>query len=713
MRRSRRVPTTWLVLVLAFAASAPLWSVAADADATTSAIDVTAVSPWVPADGDFRVEMRVTGSVPADASVRTSIHQRLRARGRASLRDVLDDVLDGGDLPNLLQTPTTRPIAELGDPTVGIVIDVPVRSTRAQPDDRVLLPSPGIHPVTIDLLDAAGASVATTTVFLNHLPAPSSTNGAGLPTMAVALHTVVDGPTAVDPDGRSQISRATRRSLSAVASLLTAVPQAPLSVAIRPTLLRGLTRSTDSEDRRILQSLQDAWKAPGHAFVASRMPDVGIDTGGLTATTDGNGEVLRQVALGDDTVRTVLGAAPSAATWFGDPTVTTQSLGVLQGLGVQRLAVSGDRLRMLTRGVDDDALTTRSVHLDPSGPTATATDAAASRRLGDAEVAAGLRANQVATTLMATWFSADDAGSAPGAPVAVLDVAPNTPPEVLRPLVTAFAAPGPLSADPLAVPAVATTRDDRPISAELTSRSTPDQGPAVREVVESRRLIEGFKSMAPSATDQVAEWEMLDAQTLDRSLNGTARDSYHVRIAGGIADQTGRIDMPRQRRIVLTSRSSTIPLRFRNRLPYDVSIRLRTRSVRLDIDGGTERTVVLHPGENRIDLKVTTRAPGATLLRVDATSPDGTLSIPSISIPVTSSTISGVGAALSALSLLVLAIWWFRTVRRDRRARRREERRRRIASSAVDASDDPSEPEHPAPVGPPAAGRADSVNPGG
>ena len=194
------------------------------------------------------------------------------------------------------------------------------------------------------------------------------------------------------------------------------------------------------------------------------------------------------------------------------------------------------------------------------------------------------------------------------------------------------------------------------------------------------------------------------------------RSAYHRHIDTAISSSTAQVEMPKQRRVLLTSRNSSIPLRFRNDLPYDVTIRLRIRSNRLDIGGGPERTVVLHPGGNVTDLPVTTRAPGATLLRIDATSPDGTLVLPSRAIPVTSSTISGVGAVLSVLSLLVLAGWWLTTVRRNRR-RRRDDRllRRRHAidsatvdSATIDSAEDPSNA-----ADAPRAEGADSVSPGG
>ena len=52
--------------------------------------------------------------------------------------------------------------------------------------------------------------------------------------------------------------------------------------------------------------------------------------------------------------------------------------------------------------------------------------------------------------------------------------------------------------------------------------------------------------------------------------------------------------------------------------------------------------------------------------------PDGGLTLPATSIPVRSTAVSGVGAALSILSILFLAGWWLHTNRRARRQRAEE-----------------------------------------
>jgi len=712
-----------VVCVGAVAAQADPEPTPSTTDVPRTVIEVTKVTPWVQPDGDFEVEMRVTGAVPDGAQLRTDIHQRIRAGSRTTLRREVERAMNDDALPGHLQTPSTRPLAELGDPAVGVVVSIPVRSNSSGSSDRVLLPTAGIHPVELSVLDAAGTPVDSVTVFLNRLPTRMPTTATAAPgVMSVSLYTLVDGPPAVSPDGVVDLDPDVRTALAAAADLTSSVPQAPLTLAIRPNLLSALGRSQDPEDQRVLEILRTTSADPTNASSLARMPYARVDTGGLVAAQDGAAELLRQVASGDTAVRQSLGAEAVASSWYGDDTVTTESLDILGALGVGRLVTSAERLRPTGRGVTDEDLFSLALGLDPTRLTTTAPDPMLTSILrGPAP--AGEASNMVTTALMATWFTAAERRDAFPGPSAVIAVPPSTDPATLQALLPSLTTGGPLTTDPAAVPERGATVGGRTASATLTARSTPDQGPAVRGVIDNRVRVDGFRSLAPTATTEPAEWELLVAQTLDREMTTTRRARYIGRVRAEVQARLNRIEMPKERRVVITATDATIPLRFRNGLPYDVTIELWTRSVRLDIGGGDRRVVVLHPGENRIDLPVTSRAPGGTMLRVDASSPDGTLVLPSVSIPVSSSTISGVGAALSILSLLFLAGWWLLTIHRDRRSRRANSRRpRRIVRADLEEAqgvDRPSDPtttvgtEEASAVGSSTGGPTDSVEPGG
>ena len=677
---------------------------------------VTSVSPWVEADGDFQVRFAPTAAVPLDASFSYTVHQRIRPQGRDSLRTSLDRVLAGGDLPGVLQSPVEAPVITLGNPATGLVLDVPVRTSRGS-SDRVLLPTPGIHPVELRLTGSDGRELWHDVVFLNRLPDDDVTGQGGAPArMSVTLTVPIDGGPALRPDGRPDIEPSTAQAITDTTGLLTAVPEARLALSLRPNLVSALERSPQPADRRFLEAVRAATGAE-----PARTTYAAVDTGGLVAA-NASAEMLRQVDLGDRTVRDATGRQTTRGSWYLDDTVSPESLELLRALGATRVVLAADRLRP-GANVTGEQLRTSAVALQgAAGMTATAVDEDLTTLLGDTDVAPAQRANQVLTALMATWFTAAEqpATSFPG-PSSVVVVPPSTDPAVVQSLAPALSAGGPLSSDPADVPQRPAQRNGRPLTASLAPRTPADQRGPVAELTASRSLIDAFRSMAPTNTADPADWDLLNAETLARDMSDEDRSAVHVHIADEVHRRMGSIEMPRSRRVVLTSRDATIPLRFRNDLPYDVHVLLRARSLRLVIDGGDSREVVLKPGENRIDLPVTVRASGGSLLRIDLRSPDGTVRLAATTMPVTSSTISGVGAALSIISLLFLAGWWIRTARR----RRRQQARDAGDHPAIDATDDGAtadvrerrdEARAPAGVGPPSRtpdGTPGSVGRGG
>ena len=221
--------------------------------------------------------------------------------------------------------------------------------------------------------------------------------------------------------------------------------------------------------------------------------------------------------------------------------------------------------------------------------------------------------------------------------------------------------------------------------------SNPDQGAAVLGSIGTGQLLTGFRSMFGDADPDLGLWSQLNAQSLSVQLGGPARSDLHRSIAADVDAKVGRIQTPPSRTVVLTSRNSTVPLRFRNGLPYPAKVRLRIRAPRIEVGGGRTRVVTLQPGNNRIDLDVTSRAPGQSLLRIETTSPDGQIDVASTAIPVRSSTISGVGAAIGAVALLFLLAWWVSA------ARRRHRHEAKATGLHPTRGDGPGQPDPPSP----------------
>jgi hypothetical protein len=661
--------------VLGTAAAPPSsGSVAGSAREPEPVLTIASVSPWVAADGEFQVRFDPSTTVPADAQLTITIHQPLD--DDEELRSALQDVIDGGSSGRVLQTPVTVALSALGDPATGASLSIPIRSGRGE-RDRVLLPNPGVHPVDLVLTSPDGPELWSQTVFLNRLPDGVAVDGQGTEDgqgtddaeapepVRVTMVLPVESPPAVGTDGRATFGIEDRSRLVSVSSLLDAVPDAPLTMSVRPNTLDGLARSSEPWAADLLEQLGDD---AGDTVVVQR-PYAAVDSGGLVAS-GAPGELERQIVVGAGTVAGRLGRSATATSWTGDDTVTDEALGLLAGTGVRALLVPVEQLQ-LPDGVSESTAMTAPVGLsDGDGVQALAYDSAISQRLADGSTDPAVRAHQSVSLMMAAWFDAEGSSSTAELATAIL-LAPGTEAAVLASLSATLRSGGPLVADPAAGPLPeGAPPPDQPV-ARLVPRTTPDLRAAVDATNETRRQISAYRSMTANADPDTVLWDELTNESMASTLDAGERAALHTAVRGAIAERVARIEPPPSRRVLLTSDDTDIPLRFRNDLPYEVRLLMRARSPRLQIDQPATE-IVLQPGPNVIDLPVTVQAPGESLLRIELSSPDGGITVAGPDVPVRSTAISGVGAALSIVSILFLLGWWLRTRRRHRRERARD-----------------------------------------
>lgn len=655
--------------VLGMATAPPSSStVAGSAPEPEPVLTIASVSPWVAADGEFQVRFDPSTTVPPDAQLTITIHQPLD--DDEELRSAVQEVIEGGSSGRVLQTPVTVSLSALGDPTTGASLSIPIRSGRGE-RDRVLLPNPGVHPVDLVLTSPDGPELWSQTVFLNRLPDGVAVDGRGTDDadvpepVRVTMVLPVESPPAVGTDGSATFGIEDRSQLVSVSSLLDAVPDAPLTLSVRPNTLDGLARSSEPWAAELLEQLGDD---AGDTVVVQR-PYAAVDSGGLVASGE-PGELERQIVVGAGTVAGRLGRSAASTSWTGDDTVTDETLGLLSRTGVRALLVPVEQLQ-LPDGVSESRAMTAPVGLsDGDGVQALAYDSLISQRLADGSTDPAVRAHQSVSLLMAAWFDAEDSSSTAELATAIL-LAPGTEAAVLGSLSATLRSGGPLVADPATGPLPAGAPPaDQPV-ARLVPRTTPDLRAAVEATNETRRQISAYRSMTANADPDTVLWDELTNESMASTLDAGERAALHASVRGAIAERVARIEPPPSRRVLLTSDDTDIPLRFRNDLPYEVRLLMRARSPRLQIDQPATE-IVLQPGPNVIDLPVTVQAPGESLLRIELSSPDGGITVPGPDVPVRSTAISGVGAALSIVSILFLLGWWLRTRRRHRRERARD-----------------------------------------
>ena len=144
----------------------------------------------------------------------------------------------------------------------------------------------------------------------------------------------------------------------------------------------------------------------------------------------------------------------------------------------------------------------------------------------------------------------------------------------------------------------------------------------------------------------------------------------------------GLVHLPVGQSITLTARRGSIPITLASTAPYTARVRIRLSSQKLAFHGigvvggscqpgGTAETCVvdLHNQNTTLKVPVQARTAGVYPLKIDLTSPDGSLPLASAQYTVRSTAASGVGIVLSIGAALLLALWWGRDLHHGRRAR--------------------------------------------
>jgi len=629
------------------------------------------VSPSVPPTGTFELRFEPTADIPRGSVLEVRFHRQIT--NRSQLRERVAAIADGGSPGGTVRPPVRVPDGLLGNPLAGWRLELRVTDVD-QGGDEIVLPDDGIVPVSLDLVDAAGAPLWEQTVFMVRPPADRPLGRDGRPAeFAVTAALALDADPTIDLDGTSTLDEELLGRVDQVADLLAAVPEFPFSLALEPNLLSGLDRS----GTRSATALSEAVQQPGLRGRSLRRPDVPVDTGGIIRA---NGlDVLEELLqTGEQVVEEATLRAPVDSTWLLDETVDPESLPALESLGVRRVVLPAERIER-PGDVDDDAARWRTMALADSAtvtgddPTLTpltviADDPILSLLSLDASISPGVAANRISTELAAEWFTAVDADTDafPG-PQTFMFVPPQVDPALLLALGPALDGTGVLRADPAADPPPAAPIDGEVAVATVADRDPAPQEAAIAEYRSTQRLIGGVRSIVGLAEPDVTTWSLLNSQSMSVAVPEPERAATHTSIAGQARALLDGIQGPADSSVVVGNSQATIPLRFTNSLPYPVDVELRIRSNRVEVRGGDRQRLRLEPGDTPVELAVEVRAGGVSTVRYDLTSPDGTVGITSFTTEVRATRFSGVGAGLSILSLVVLAWWWISTALRRRR----------------------------------------------
>lgn len=681
-------------------------SSAAPSTSAKEVVQITSISPWVDSDGEFQMRFTTNAEVPADALLTYTIHQPLRPSSSKSLRENVAAIVDGARPGNVLQATVSVPLAELLTGEGSSLLSIPVRSRSSSDRTRAFLPSEGIHPLSITITTADGAELWTTVVFLNHLPRSSSSgasDAANSSPLNVSMVVPVRSHPALSGDTAS-ISTEDRNDLDSLTKLLANAPKSPLKIVLRGDTIAALENTDTKWARDTLTTIEASLSEDQTGTGSSSVPSSGSSppNGSVPTTTEamansahsdgpvlvatsfvdvdtegiarlGGQDVLReQLDLGTRLAQGISKRPVLQGAWVLDEHVGPAAVSALESLGVSTVLVGRNQLN-----IDDKSpgapnrLQAQRLSGSRNIRVITVDDQLSSRLVEDARSPVA-RAHEILSSLIGDWFD----NSARRDPLSglseVLLVQPNADPSAVAAIGAALGGSGPLrSTGPGALVAAEKSSESAGAqNARAVTLKTPQVTDGLDKVIEGRNRtasqLAAFASMAPEEP-LLDRWGLANAETLSVSLPQSDVSAVHNEITDQITKRVAQITPPPTRRIVLTSRRTTIPLRFRNGLSYPVTFDLHVRSSRLEVLGGNPVKVVLAPGENRVNLEIVVRAPGESLMRVRLSTPDGDLELSNFDIPVQSTAISGAGAALSVISVLFLLVWWARTFRRERR----------------------------------------------
>ena len=594
---------------------------------------------WLHAGDQFQVSVRVSDAPPG-AELQLVVHERLQSR--AQFRDTLD-----GDLGDVDVVLDRRPLTELGTDagpfTTGFVVG----------GGGQRLPSRGVYPVEVRLVDAQGDELAGLVTYLAYLFDPDDTS---YPPLAVAVVVEVSGPPALQPDGTIRMAPATVERARERADLLADAPSVPLTVAPQPETLDGLADS----GRSGALTTEALVAATGDRPVLAR-PYTDVDLAAL-AQSGLIAEANDQADAGAQVVRSRFGREPVPGIWLSGATLGDDAAHQAVDVGIDRALLPPSAVEGQS-GAAAGTVPDAPVTVNGGGPTAMVTDAQLATHLTGDD--GPIDAQRFLAELAIMWFER------PATPRAVavhipgeIPVDPTTVARALNGLTHGQAVRAVPLDQVFGVPA----DPDGPTTADLTAHElTDDLDGIARPLADARRDVQGADTIASG-----------DGASLARSLllaTGSAtpddqRAAYVERVTDELGSLRAAVDLPDEFRITLTSRTSTIPVNITNSANQPLQVQIEFDSGQLEFPDGKVITEELQPGVTRLDVRVRTLTSGAFTLGLTVSSPGGALVLDQTTFDIRSTAVTGVGFVLSIGAGLFLAVWWARHWRNARRSRR-------------------------------------------
>lgn len=570
---------------------------------------------FVPADGIFDLLLDVTRPSP----------------------DPDDAAVDGGDHPSLsitfherletesgVEQPPGQPLHRL-DPIaldraprdeVGRVrLTIPIRSSAAFDDqERVLLPEPGVYPITIELRDGDGPLAAARTELVRQ-PIETDDSPTEIPVeVAVVLN----------------VTSAEGLSVGDAIDLLVAHPAVPLTVVLDQGVVTQLQGAPESA-----QALAGA--------LAERpvlaVPTLDLDPSAMAEI--GQEDLYLAAARSDRQAIIDLGLQPATGIALLDSPLTEDGIGVLAQLGVRSVLDVSDRL--VGSGVIDSGLA------DPSRPVQVIrTDSDLNQVLrGGTGISTEPGPHRAIRALARLTLrrQIDDSPVVIGGPALGVDPKP-----VLDAFLRSLSRAG--APQPVGLVDVAGGP-----SLRVAERPRQDLAPVAVLVDEIRLTVAAYESSHVSGGTLPDDYRQRLAGALTLQRNPEDRLRALTLIANQLAGELGAIQIHQPQPVTLAARSAPIPLVIENTSPGLRRVVLRFRGDRVTTDADGQQLVV-QPGTSSFDIEIEARSLGASPLEVSAWSGDESVLLAETRFEIRSTAVPGLGLLISLSALALLGLWW-------------------------------------------------------
>jgi hypothetical protein len=569
-------------------------------------------------------------------------------------RQTVTDIVAGGDFVPQATTSVRGPVFRAVDLNGRPAFQLTVATSATRRPGTVQISDDGLRALRLTVTSATGL-IAQITTFINVVSSRTYT------TLPVSIVASIDAPPTLQPDGSVVIDDATREQLEDFRNLLARKPpDRPIAVRVRPELLNGLARSTNSADQVLLTELL-AQLATNDVLVSTFRPtDVAAYAAvGLKAPFEAQllrGESILDAANGPTLIE--------RAVWLTNDALDSASIDFLRDFGVTNVIAVGDSVSRY--GADIDPTRAYALRSPTKGLVLHLADARYSTLLDNPTGTAYESATAIAAELIAQRNelanSQIGAAALSGRHVVVAS-ASGVPSE---PLIGAI-----LIRHLRNSPQVSLRRvGDFTPSLEGLARITPPVVPLVDVAAIQSRTADALNAVN-LVTDVLVtndgltqRWiELVDVAN-DTTLTEARRNDYLDAVLTQAGAVRNAVKLPTTS-FTFGGRDSELRLALTNTTPFKVSLRLQIASPTGKMTFvPSEFDIVIAPnGQQEVTVAASARTNGLIPLELVLQSPTGTI-LDVAQLRVRVNAIAGLGRGVSAVFLVLLLVWWLIHTRR-------------------------------------------------